>query len=131
MSLHVNAPYQDQNREDGSFLIYKWLDEPRKNNQRNPTIVDHPEFCPSCKRTEHGKFNKAAQAYKTGLKRDPDIVRVYEKIIKGIWLDNGYFHRVDSWVESDGIRNVFKFKLVAVETVFSDEEPEDTQECAV
>jgi hypothetical protein len=45
---------------------------------------------------------------------------VYEKIKAGIWTDNGFFHLVDSWVESDGIRKVFKFKLVAVEGV-SDE----------
>jgi len=55
----------------------------------------------------------------------PDIVRVYEKIKKGIWSDNGYFHLVDSWRESDGSREVFKFKLVAVEGVASDDAPED------
>jgi 5-methylcytosine-specific restriction endonuclease McrA len=34
---------------------------------------------------------------------------------------------VDSWRESDGTRQVFKFKLVAVEGVASDEVPEDEQ----
>ena len=43
----------------------------------------------------------------------PARVRVYEKIRDGIWSYNGLFHLVDSWVESDGRRNVFKFKLVA------------------
>jgi hypothetical protein len=42
-------------------------------------------------------------------------VRVYEKIRAGIWADNGLFELVDSWVENDGRRNVFKFKLSAIE----------------
>lgn len=47
-------------------------------------------------------------------------MQVYEKIKSGIWTDNGFFHLVDSWIENDSVRNVFKFKLVAVESV-SDE----------
>lgn len=41
-------------------------------------------------------------------------MRVYEKIRTGIWADNGLFHLIDSWRESDGKRRVFKFKLIAV-----------------
>lgn len=33
----------------------------------------------------------------------------------GIWSYNGIFHLVDSWIEESNDRNVFKFKLVAVE----------------
>jgi 5-methylcytosine-specific restriction endonuclease McrA len=40
---------------------------------------------------------------------------VYEKLKKGIWSYNGVFHLVDSWQESAEHRQVFKFKLVAVE----------------
>ena len=39
------------------------------------------------------------------------MVRVYEKLRDGIWADNGLFALVDAWQESDGRRNVFKFKL--------------------
>ena len=124
MSLHPNAPYQDRVAEDGSVLIYEGHDEPRTNHARNPKAIDQPEFLPSGNRSENGKFHKAAQDYKSGLKH-PDIVRVYEKIKKGIWSDNGYFHLVDSWRESDGNRQVFKFKLIAVEGVASDDVPED------
>jgi hypothetical protein len=42
-------------------------------------------------------------------------VRVYEKILNGIWSYNGVFHLIDSWQEPTGYRQVFKFKLVAVE----------------
>jgi hypothetical protein len=45
----------------------------------------------------------------------PERVRVYEKIHAGIWSYNGIFHLVDSWLERDKVRNVFKFKLIAVE----------------
>jgi hypothetical protein len=42
-------------------------------------------------------------------------VRVYEKIQTGIWSYNGVFHLVDSWREGDQYREVFKYRLVAVE----------------
>jgi hypothetical protein len=40
---------------------------------------------------------------------------VYEKIRQGIWSYTGLFHLIDSWRESDGSRQVFKFKMTAVE----------------
>jgi hypothetical protein len=126
MSLHPNAPYQDRVEEDGTVLIYEGHDEPRTQNIKNPKSVDQPESLPSGSRAENGKFHHAAQDHKAGRK-NPDVVRVYEKIKKGIWSDNGYFHLVDSWRESDGTRQVFKFKLVAVASVASDELPEDEQ----
>lgn len=126
MSLHPNAPYQDRIEEDGSVLIYEGHDEPKTANIKNPKTVDQPERLPSGHPTENGKFHKAAQDYKAGLK-NPDIVHVYEKIKKGIWSDNGYFHLVDSWLESDGIRDVFKFKLIAIESVISESNPEDSR----
>jgi len=127
MSLHPNAPYRDYIEEDGSVLIYEGHDEPKTKNVHNPKSVDQPEFLPSGNLTENGKFNQAAQNYKSGNKR-PDIVRVYEKIKKGIWSDNGYFHLVDSWQEPDETRQVFKFKLVAVENVSNEDSPEDKQD---
>lgn len=54
------------------------------------------------------------------------MFNVYEKIKAGIWTDNGFFHLVDSWIESDGVRNVFKFKLVAVEYVSNPMAAEET-----
>lgn len=42
---------------------------------------------------------------------------MYEKLRKGIWSYNGFFHLVDSWLETDGSRNVFKFRLQAIEEV--------------
>ncbi len=45
----------------------------------------------------------------------PERVRVYEKIQPGIWSYNGVFHLIDSWRERDKYREVFKYRLVAVE----------------
>ena len=53
------------------------------------------------------------------------MVRVYEKIKTGIWVDNGYFHLVDAWVERKGCRNVAKFRLVPVEGEISADMTED------
>lgn len=120
MSVRPNAPYNDQFDEDGSTLIYEGHDISKRNRAPDPKTVDQPELSPSGKLTENGKFHKAAQDYKKGL-RPPEKVRVYEKIYGGIWSYNGVFHLVDSWQEFDGRRNVFKYKLIGIidETTFS------------
>lgn len=124
MSVQKNSPYKDQLTEDGTVLLYEGHDIPRSKKVANPKEIDQPEYRSSGSLTENGKFQKAAQDYKNGLK-GPDIVRVYEKIKPGIWSDNGYFHLVDSWRESDGKRKVFKFKLVAIDEVEDETLAED------
>lgn len=119
MSVRPNSPYRDEVQDDGAVLIYEGHDEPKRNGILDTKILNQPERLAGGKFTENGKFHQAAQQFKWGQK-GPDIVQVYEKIKDGIWTDNGFFHLVDSWIESDGIRNVFKFKLIAVENV-SDE----------
>lgn len=114
MSRRPNAPYHDQVEDDGATLIDEGHDVNRTKYTPDPKVLDQPEFIPSGKPTENGKFHRAAQDYKNGNK-GADIVRVYEKIKDGIWSDNGLFHLIEPWVENTGKRNVFKFKLVAVE----------------
>jgi hypothetical protein len=114
MSLRRNAPYRDRLEDGGTTLIYEGHDEPRGATSRNPKLVDQPERYPSGGLTQNGKFHKAAQDTKAGL-RQPERVRVYEKIHTGIWSYNGIFHLVDSRQERDEYRSVFKFRLVAVE----------------
>jgi len=114
MSVRVGAPYEDRFEDDGSTVIYEGHDVPRSTEQPNPKSVDQPEYTPTGQLTENGKFHKAAQDHKAQL-RDPERIRVYEKIKQGIWSYNGVFHLVDSWQERKGGRNIFKFKLVAVE----------------
>ncbi|GAB2940490.1 hypothetical protein GCM10027048_01040 [Hymenobacter coalescens] len=116
MSVRPGAPYADELRNAGRVLIYEGHDAAR-NLASNPKIVDQPEFLPSGKPTENGKFLQAALAAKAGTLA-PDHIRVYEKIKDGIWVYNGVFALVDAWRQSDGLRQVFKFEL----HLLSDEE---------
>jgi hypothetical protein len=114
MSIRHNAPYRDRLEDNGTTLIYEGHDEPRTPADLNPKLVNQPERYSSGALTQNGKFHRAAQDAKVGL-RLPEKVRVYEKIHPGIWSYNGVFHLVDSWREPDNHRTVFKFRLVAVE----------------
>ena len=127
MSVRPNAPYKDEVREDGSVLLYEGHDEPKTQGVVDPKLMNQPELRVNGSLTENGKFYRAAQDFKAG-KKGPDIVRVYEKIKAGIWSDNGHFHLVDSWTESDGNRKVFKFRLVAIEDVEDDSLAEDVRD---
>ena len=113
MSVRPNAPYRDRFDDDGSTLTYEGHDKPKSKDCPDPKSVDQPEITPSSALTQNGVFHQAAQAYKRG-ERSAERVRVYEKIREGIWSYNGIFLLEDSWKESDGVRMVFKFKLVAV-----------------
>lgn len=114
ISLRRNAPYRDRLEDGGTTLIYEGHDEPKTNVDVNPKVSDQPERYPSGLLTQNGKFHRAAQEAKAGL-RPPERVRVYEKIHTGIWAYNGMFHLLDSWQETDKHRRVFKFRLVAAE----------------
>ena len=114
MSVRPNAPYRDRLEDGGSILIYEGHDHPRDASCPNPKVVDQPERYLGGALTQNGKFHSAAQAFKNG-NRGPERVRVYEKIRTGIWSYNGVFHLVDSWIEKDKHRKVFKYRLVAVE----------------
>lgn len=124
MSVRPNSPYRDEVQDEGTVLVYEGHDESKRQGGPDPKTVDQPERLPKGAPTENGKFHEAAQTFKSG-KKGPDIVQVYEKIKDGIWADNGFFHLVDSWKEYDGVRSVFKFKLIAVESVIDESSAED------
>lgn len=114
MSIRPNAPYRDVLLDDGTTLIYEGHDTPKTSSAIDPKVVDQPQRTSAGTLTQNGKFHEAAQQAKSG-QRPPETVRVYEKIRAGIWADNGLFELIDSWIENDGKRNVFKFKLAAIE----------------
>jgi HNH endonuclease len=122
MSVQPRAPYQDRVAADGTTLIYEGHDEPRSMAVSHPKAVDQPLRTAYNTPTQNAKFHQAAQAYKLG-QRSPERVRIYEKCRPGLWLYRGLFHLVDSWQESDGQRQVCKFKLVAVDGGDSDPPP--------
>jgi hypothetical protein len=114
MSVRRGAPYRDRIEDDGRILIYEGHDAPRGSVELDPKVVDQPEFTPSGSLTENGRFVRAAMESKQGAK-PPRLVRVYEKLHKGIWSYNGEFFIQDAWQESDGSREVFKFRLVPID----------------
>ena len=87
---------------------------PRIGAALDPKHFDQPGIHLRGGLTENGKFNKAAQEFKKQM-RSAERVRVYEKLRQGIWSYNGIFHLIDSYMVDDGKRNVFNFKLVAMQ----------------
>jgi hypothetical protein len=114
MSVRSNAPYRDKLEDDGTTLVYEGHDHPRVASCPNPKAVDQPLTTHTGRPTQNGKFFRAAKDAAAGT-RNPERVRVYEKLRPGIWSYNGMFHLVDAWTERDENRVVCKFKLIAVE----------------
>lgn len=115
MSVRPNAPYRDEIREDGKVLVYEGHDEPRTSRTIDPKLVDQPLESKNGTPTQNGHFYRAAQEYAAGS-REPELIRVYEKVRSGIWVFNGTFQLFSSWQESDGNRSVCKFMLRIIES---------------
>jgi hypothetical protein len=114
MSRRRDALYKDVIEGDGSVLLYEGHDELRSAAIPDPKAVDQPMESKNRNPTENGRFLKAALSHKNEG-HPPRRVRVYEKLYPGIWSYSGVYHLVDAWKESDGRRNVFRFRLIAVE----------------
>ncbi len=119
MSRRKGAPYHDRVLEEGRVLIYEGHDIPRRPNVADPKACDQPRRTPSGKLTPNGKFEQAALLFKQEGK-NPELVRVYEKIKTGIWTYNGVFRLVDAWIEESGKRKVFRFRLELTDTDVAD-----------
>lgn len=114
MSQRKDAVYNDDFDRNGN-LIYEGHDA-RTEKGVDPKGVDQPLETPNGTWTENGKFYKAAMDFKSGLKKDPEFVKVYEKIDVGVWSIKGFFQLIGARKISDGKRNVFKFYLKPVLT---------------
>jgi hypothetical protein len=110
MSLRPGAPYADRIEDDGKVLIYEGHDIPRYRDSPDPKSVDQPMTNPGSSLTQNGLFYQAAKVFQAN-KKDPELVKVYEKIRSGIWVYNGVFKLVDAWQEESDARKVFKFRL--------------------
>jgi len=115
MSRRSNAPYKDHIEEDGRVLIYEGHDVSRTLQTPDPKSVDQPRATTSGRLTQNGLFENSASQAKCG-KSPAEIVAVYEKIHAGVWAFNGLFRLADAGTESDGKRNVFKFRLELMES---------------
>ena len=110
MSQRTNAPYKDKIHEDGLTIEYEGHDVPKKNYFHTPKQEDQRPSLPSGKLTQNGLFVKAVEAFKKG-ESEAELVKVYEKIMDGVWSLKGIFKLVDYKMEKDGKRNVFRFIL--------------------
>ena len=114
MSQRKDAVYNDGFDENGN-LIYEGHDA-RTEKGIDPKEIDQPLETPNGTWTENGKFYKAAMDFKSGLRKDYELVKVYEKIDVGVWSIKGFFKLIDVKQVSDGKRKVFKFYLRPVLT---------------
>jgi hypothetical protein len=108
MSQRPSAPYDDALSEDGRKLFYEGHDASRSDGIR-PKQIDQPWQTPGGRPTENAKFAQAARAGSDTR----TLVRVYEKLLDGIWSDKGLFHLVGytySTKASEG-RKIFRFEL--------------------
>lgn len=115
MSVRPNAPYRDQILDDGRIVIYEGHDEPRSAEAPDPKLADQPLETRSGSPTENAKFYQAAKSYQEHVS-PPEVVRLYQKLMSGIWSYAGEFHLVGADRKWDGNRYVFKFKLEAITT---------------
>ena len=110
MSQRSNAPYKDKIYEDGITIEYEGHDVPRKGYIHSPKQEDQMANLPSGKLTQNGLFIKAIEDFKSG-DREAELVKVYEKIMPGVWSLKGIFELVDYKTVNDDTRNVFRFIL--------------------
>jgi hypothetical protein len=110
MSQRSNAPYKDKIYPDGFSIEYEGHDVSKRSIGQNPKNDDQEEKLPSGKLTQNGLFMEAVKNFKEG-KREPEPVKVYEKILPGVWSLKGFFDLIEYRVVHDGERDVFRFLL--------------------
>lgn len=118
MSQRKNAPYKDKVFPDGLTIEYEGHDVSKTSLKINPKQIDQPRTTKSGKPTQNGLFATAVDNYKAG-KKNPEIVRVYEKIFPGVWSEKGFFRLTDYNYLKIRNRKVFRFFLEETEIDFS------------
>jgi len=110
MSRRPNAPYNDKILVDDTTIEYEGHDEPNTKIIDNPKKLNQPIKTPRGSLTQNGKFINAVKSYQKGLTK-PEIVKVYEKVLPGVWSLKGLFDLTDYKINNDGVRDVFIFVL--------------------
>lgn len=129
MSQRTNAPYRDKIMADGVTIEYEGHDEPKTSFEMNPKGIDQPRFTKNHLPTQNGLFADSVDKYqRSGC--EPELVKVYEKIIPGAWSLKGFFELVDYEVRNDGARDFFVFtlKLTPTEELI---EPNESDQASV
>ena len=110
MSRRSNAPYSDKILEDSITIEYEGHDEPKTSYEMNPKTLNQPNKTKNGTLTQNGKFIDAVEKYKKGI-TVTEPIKVYEKIMPGVWSLKGFFDLIDCQTRHDGKRNVFVFSL--------------------
>lgn len=121
MSQRSNAPYKDKIYPDGISIEYEGHDVSKTSYDHNPKNEDQPEKLPSGKLTQNGLFIDAIRKYKEG-NASPEPVKVYEKIMAGVWSLKGFFDLIEFRIVHDENRDVFRFLLRLSEKQFAHDE---------
>ena len=114
MNRREGAPYADAVEDAGETLIYEGHDASRVRGGPDPTTIDQPLAYASGRPTPNALFREAALAHRDGS-REAELVKVYEKLHRGIWVFRGVFRLTDCRSERSGDRSVFKFRLELAE----------------
>jgi HNH endonuclease len=114
MSVRKGAPYADAIDPVTGMISYEGHDVKEVVGGPDPKAVDQPITNPSGSPTENGKFYRDAMDFRIGKRKKAKLVKVYEKITKGIWSYKGFFELVDAKISSESRRKVFKFSLKPV-----------------
>ncbi|MFA6097457.1 MAG: HNH endonuclease [Candidatus Paceibacterota bacterium] len=120
MSQRSNVPYKDKIYSDGITIEYEGHDEAKKSNEINPKEVDQPRTTKNGKLTQNGLISEAVEKRHQNIEKT-ELVKVYEKILPGVWSLKGFFDLVDYKIVNDGERNVFRFILRLAERGENDE----------
>lgn len=126
MSQRANAPYKDEVFSDELLIEYEGHDVPRKFYGHNPKLEDQPENLSSGKLTQNGLFIRCILKFKEG-KAPAEPVKVYEKIMNGVWSLKGFFDLIDYKIVNDGSRNVFRYFLKLSEEQDASEDTHNIQ----
>ena len=101
--------YKDEWRPETQMYIYRGHDS--TTIEAGGKSQDQLLMYGSDKLTENGKFYKAANEYKDGLRVAPLQIQVYEKLDPGVWYDKDIFDLVGARSVIEDERKIFKFDL--------------------
>lgn len=121
MSLRKNTPYNDKIFDDGFTIEYEGHDIPKTNGVKNPKSIDQPKNTKTGKPTQNGLFAESIENYKSKISA-PELIRVYEKLLDGVWSEKGFFKLIDYKYQLDeNKRKVFRFILEETDFEITDE----------
>ena len=106
--LSHEGNFHDEWDEDTETYVYRGHDSTTVEGGK---LRDQIAMYPDGRVTDNGKFFKAANAFKDGMRDEPLQVQMYEKLDPGVWFDKGIFNLVDAKSVTEDGRKVYKFYL--------------------